>query len=349
MNKKIAIITYQNGKNYGGFLQAYSLQKILDKNKDLKVDIINYKSLRFIIKEVIILLKSKNPIKIILNFLSFFSYFIYRKKLELKKFTIIKKKAIRENYAYIIYGSDEIWNFNNNLVGFDTFYFGDGCNQKKIAFSVSFGTVKENQKQLSNIKKYLKKFSKISVRDTHSSKILNNLNIQHQLTLDPVFLYDFKDELSKINFKNQNKKYILIYGIISDKKIIENIKLYKKDKNYKIISIGFYNSWVDKNIVYSIDPFLFLKIFKNSEIVFTSMFHGVILSIKFNKKFFIIKDNYRVNKLSYLTKKFKLKFLYNNQNYNLTEFKKQINFLNLVNKKILLKNINSSLTFLKNI
>lgn len=349
MIRKVGIVTYQNGKNYGGFLQAYSLQKILETNKDVKVDIINYKSLRFIIKEVITLLNSKNPIKIILNFLSFFSYFIYRKKLNLKKFTIIKKKAIKEKYAHTIYGSDEIWNFNNNLVGFDSFYFGDGCNQKKIAFSVSFGTVKENQKQLPKIKKYLKKFSKISVRDTHSSKILNNLDIQNQLTLDPVFLYDFKDELSKINFKNQNKKYILIYGLISDKKIIENIKLYKKNKNYEIISIGYYNRWVDKNIVYSIDPFLFLKIFKNSEKVFTSMFHGVILSLKFNKKFFIIKDNYRVNKLSYLTKKFKLKFLYNNQDYNLISFKKQINIMNLINKKNLLKDINSSLTFLRKI
>ena len=349
MNKKIAIVTYQNGKNYGGFLQVYSLQKILEKNKDFKVEIINYKSLRFIFKELITLVNSKNPIKIILNFFSFFSYFIYRKKLNLKKFTTEKTKAIEVKYDHIIYGSDEIWNFNNNLVGFDSFYFGAECNQKKIAFSTSFGTVTENQKKIKNIKKYLKNFSKISVRDTHSSKILNNLGIQNQLTLDPVFLYDFKDELLKINFKNQNRKYILIYGLISDKKIIENIKLFKKDKNYQIISIGYYNKWVDKNIVYSIDPFLFLKIFKNSEKIFTSMFHGVILSLKFNKKFFIIKDNYRVNKLSYLTKKFKLKFLYNNQNYHLSEFKKQINFMNLVNKKKLLNNIDNSLKFLKNI
>ena len=33
MNKQIAIITYQNGKNYGAFLQVYALQKILEREK----------------------------------------------------------------------------------------------------------------------------------------------------------------------------------------------------------------------------------------------------------------------------------------------------------------------------
>ena len=43
MIKKVGIVTYQNGKNYGGFLQAYSLQKILETNKDVKVDKIRKK------------------------------------------------------------------------------------------------------------------------------------------------------------------------------------------------------------------------------------------------------------------------------------------------------------------
>lgn len=347
MNKKIAIITYQNGKNYGGFLQVYALQRILEKNFKYQVEIINYKSLRFIIKELRTLI-SKNPKIFFLNLLSYFSYFLYRKKLNLKKFTINKKKAIKENYEFLIYGSDEIWNFNNDLIGYNSFYFGENYTGNKFAFSASFGTANSKQLQLIKIAKLLKKFNKISIRDINSSKILKKFNIKHNLTLDPVFLYGFKKELSKVGYEYYRlNKYILIYGLISDYEIIRNIKFLKNKYNLKIISIGYYNKWVDKNIIYSVKPFLFLNLFKNSELVFTSMFHGVVLSLKFKKKFYIVEDNYRINKLSDLSKNYKLKFLKPNEDYNQKKFLKNMNKLNSTNKNKLNKNIIKSFDFIR--
>lgn len=347
MIKKIAIITYQNGKNYGGFLQVYALQNILEKNFKYQVDIINYKSLRFIIKELRTLI-SKNPKIFFLNLLSYFSYFIYRRKLNLKKFTINKKKAIKENYEFLIYGSDEIWNFNNDLIGYDSFYFGENYTGNKFAFSASFGTANNKQLKLIKIAKILKKFNKISIRDINSSKILKKYNIKHNLTLDPVLLYNFKKELSK--FKNENyqiDKYILIYGIIADFEIIKNINIIKNKYNLKIISIGYYNKWADKNFIYSVKPFLFLNLFKKADFVFTSMFHGVILSLKFKKKFYIVEDNYRINKLSDLSKNYRLKFLKPNQDYNQKKFIKNMNNLNSESKNKLNRKIIKSLNFIR--
>ena len=347
MNKQIAIITYQNVKNYGAFLQVYALQKILERETSFKVKIINYKSQKFILNELRQCI-SKNLKKTVLNLLCLCSYFVYRKKLNLDKFTINKKKAITQKYEFIVYGSDEIWNFNNEAIGFDDFYFGKYHNLKKYAFSASFGTVNKNQKKLKKILSYLKKFEKISVRDTNSSKILNHLNIAHRITLDPVLLYDFTKELKNIKNIYQKNRYILIYGEVYDKKIIENIKLFKIEKNLEIISLGYYNNWADKNIVYSLNPFLFLKIFKEAESIVTSMFHGTVLSLKFNKKFFLLKNDYRVNKLSDLKKKFNFQSININRNKDLyIDFKKKINKqYSIKKKKILINNINKSIDFI---
>ena len=65
-----------------------------------------------------------------------------------------------------------------------------------------------------------------------------------------------------------------------------------------LISTGFYNKWSDKNIL-NCDPNDFIYLVKNSEFVFTSMFHGVMLSYKYKKNFWISQDPYRSNKLNY--------------------------------------------------
>ena len=49
--------------------------------------------------------------KTVLNLLSFCSYFVYE-KINLDKFTI-NKKSCTQKYEFIVCGSDEIWNFNN--------------------------------------------------------------------------------------------------------------------------------------------------------------------------------------------------------------------------------------------
>jgi len=36
------------------------------------------------------------------------------------------------NYEAIFFGSDEIWNFQNHLIGKDLFYFGDGLYAKNL-------------------------------------------------------------------------------------------------------------------------------------------------------------------------------------------------------------------------
>ena len=65
------------------------------KQKNYKVEVINYKSLKMILKEFRAIF-TKKPRETYLNLLNFFSYFVYRKQLNLTTFTINKKKSFKK-------------------------------------------------------------------------------------------------------------------------------------------------------------------------------------------------------------------------------------------------------------
>ena len=78
------------------------------------------------------------------------------------------------------------------------------------------------------------------------------------------------------------------------------------------------------------------------------MFHGTVLSLKFNRNFFLLKDNYRVNKLGDLKRKFHFQSIDINENKDLyIDFKKKINKpYSKEKKKFLTNNINKSINFI---
>jgi hypothetical protein len=324
MKKKIGIITYHNVLNYGAYLQVYSLQNFL-KKKDYEVEIINYKSLRFIINEFRSLF-SKNLIKSFCQFINYLKFFFYRKKINKSNFFIRKNKIPYSKYDLIIFGSDEIWNYKNPLIGYDDFYFGNNCKTKKISYAVSFGTIENIEKDKNEIISNLNNFQSITVRDINSKNIIENeIKRKTEIVLDPVLIYDFKDEINKETEYKNLKNQIVVYGHHFKNEEVKKICKYAKLNSKKLVSLGYYHKWCDSNYPF-IKPFELLKIFINSSCVFTNMFHGAIFSIKFDVSFYLLFDEYRNNKLDYLTQLFNLKKVsikdeFNIQNLNNTKIK----------------------------
>jgi hypothetical protein len=107
--------------------------------------------------------------------------------------------------------------------------------------------------------------------------------------LDPVFLYDYKDEIEE---KQLDFEYNLIYaydGRINSEVEIEAIQSFAKENNLKTLSAGLYQSWCDKNI--SANPFEILGYVKNARYVVTDTFHGSVFSIKYKKPFAALKGH----------------------------------------------------------
>ena len=143
--------------------------------------------------------------------------------------------------------------------------------------------------------------------------------VDPKIVVDPVFLTD----LNFINSAKANKeKFVLIYGIVFSEE--EKIKIvnYCKLKKLKMISIGYYNNWVDKNFIHA-DPDEFLSYISNAEYIFTSMFHGVMFSVKFKKNFWYSSDPIRANKLEYFIKNLNLS---SRSLLNFKEFSEQIDY-----------------------
>ncbi|MCB4798325.1 polysaccharide pyruvyl transferase family protein [Neotamlana laminarinivorans] len=292
---RIGILTFHDGINFGAYLQVFSLKQCLTElGHDVKV--IHYKKYGFLIKEYIHFIKRKHSYgQNITKINKFHKVF---KHLNLTKhYNDVKK--IKEDFDVVFFGSDEIWNINSTATSMDTAYFGNGIpgKAKFVSYGPSFGSTKQGDKKLEEIKPLLDRYSSISVRDYNSQKIVTNLTGEEPtLVPDPTFLID---QYERIKYPTIDEKYVIIYASVIKDEDIEIVKAYCKEKGLMLISLGIKYSWADKSVI-GISPFEWLGWMKNAEYIFTSMFHGTIFSIILNKNFTVFMDPYRLNKFSYL-------------------------------------------------
>ena len=293
----IEIVTYHNTINYGALLQSLALKDFIQKNFKVKVKLCDYHPKK------LIYLEKYRPL-ITKNFYKFFgsikkNFLIYSWK---KKAFFNQDHDNDEGLAKLnIYGSDEIWNVNNAYHGYDPFYFGKNHDKIKIAYAVSVGRTNLNNVSeiiKDEIKVLLNRFESISVRDENTAEFVNKLiKTTPEIVLDPTLISTPEIlENEKFVEKKLNYNYALVYGTVFSKSQIDVIFNYCKKKNLKIISVGYFNRWVKKNFL-GLNPTTFYDFIKNSSIVFTSMFHGIMFSTKLNKQFYFSPDPIRSNKI----------------------------------------------------
>lgn len=296
---RIGILTFHDGINYGAFMQVYSLQQAIE-SLGHSVEIINYKSPYHWLREYIHVLKknklfSKN-IKKLLKFKA-----LQKKYLNFGTFSFNINK-ISGSYDVIVFGSDEIWNVHNASFGHNYRYFGKKFpkNIKKVAYAPSCGSTPIGSKKLQPIITNLKSFSSIGVRDYNTRNIVQELiSRKPKIVPDPTFLVDHQSYIITPKCTN----YVLVYSDNLPHSEVVKIQNYANENKLRIVSVGFYHKWCDENYT-SVDPFEWLGYIKNAKFVFTTMFHGTIFSILFNKQLKLMLDEYRINKFSYILKYF---------------------------------------------
>lgn len=291
-------ITFHKAINYGAVLQTYALQQAILKF-GINNEVLNYSS-EFIDKQYKLIKTSsiKSFIKSIIILPSF-----YYKKKKFVKFIIehvkttekIEKEELKnfaDRYDVYITGSDQVWNYE--LIGKDGAYLLDFVkdNNKKNAYAASFGVNKIPNILFSWYKNGLKDFSTILLREKTGLTLLDNLiHKKAKVVLDPVFLLDKKSWSSitgYTKFDNMINEYILIYMATPSIKIFAD-RLSKK-YNLKIIHItDFLLNWKIRigTLEKEASPEDFVSAIKNAKFVITSSFHGIVLSIIFNKNFFV--------------------------------------------------------------
>lgn len=296
---KVGILSMQRIKNYGSFLQAYGLKKIIE-NMGHIVEFVDYHIEKPVIDEesgkndkinkAIKALEGNAPLP------QKIQYIIHKKNFG-KKYYKILGISDRPNYLprldTLVIGSDEVFNCiqSNKNVGYSMELFGKENNAKKtITYAASFGntTIEKINKynKAEEIAELLNNINSISVRDENSGKIVKDLTKKEvEYNLDPVLIYDYMNECKLIPKINNKEKYMIIYAYanrISNEEA-KYIKMFAKSKKLKVYAIGGPQKCADKFIDCS--PFEVLAYFKNAEMIITDTFHGSIFSIINQKQF----------------------------------------------------------------
>ena len=310
-NMKTGLLSMQRIKNYGSFLQALSLKSILEEHGH-EVDFIDimpgksYEGIDFYDSGE----KDWNN----QEFLTF-----RKKRDELmeqygKKYLgLTAEKNYSNDYDFAIIGSDEVFNcIGNGNIGFTQQLFGKDVSRYTITYAASCGHTTYEQIKKYNLEEKVKEglatLKKISVRDKNTYCFVKNIMKSNENiveNLDPVFIYDFKKHIPKIQINED--RYIVIYSYdyrLCNENEVKYIKEFASENGLKTIGLGLYQPWCDKNI--NVTPFELLEYFKRADYVITDTFHGAVFSIKYNKKFIGISRSSNANKFDDLLSHFHL-------------------------------------------
>lgn len=291
---KIGIFTLTDALNYGAFYQMFALQQYLKENFDDKYSITVY-SPKENFKEKLIKYFSYNPKR------------LYRKSILRWKFIkdmgeVDIKKYNGENLDFAFFGSDEIWNIENKSFPNDPNFFGIKVNANtKVAYAPSIGFAKiESFDLYPEFLKSINSLDHIFYRDNLTKNLVQRAGRKDSIrVIDPTILYD-KWERHITPFKIKiNHPYIAYYSYLSNPPFLKTLIDYSKEKNTPIISAG-YNThdWADQNLVLS--PWEFLSFLKNADCVFTTTFHGTIMSTLLNNSVLFSASSHKVKDFSKL-------------------------------------------------
>lgn len=311
---KAAILTwcYNNGKtNYGQILQCYAMQitvqrlgydtKVIRYRKRDKDDWPdeNYKSqLTTDLYELWNRLeKVENQIDLrILRFIEFI-----RNNIHLSNQCYTKEQIEEEckDCEVLFCGSDQIW----NPIWFDDVYalnFGNSL-QKRIAYAPS-GILVENEENKEIYKilgKCVDRFDIVTVREKESIEILEKYTKQKiEDVVDPTLLLSQEDWDQVASDIDINEDYIFCYflgRIRMHKMLLKRIMKKYSVKKICFITSGDYEDedrWNPGNYFYPIKdagPAEFVSWIKGAKAVCTDSFHGMALSIVYQKQFYVVK------------------------------------------------------------
>ena len=327
---KYGIITHYAVHNHGASLQLNALIKVLKKDFNIEAQALRFETnYDFADKSV----KEKHQISI--KSVGYFVNYIRERGIKLFLFNIKKKQLFSRFNAQenligessktsapldgVIIGSDEVFSL---FAGPTPEFFGYNLPSKKVfAYAGCFGpTTIEDVKRVhceDFVRNGLNSMVGLSMRDQNSIAIAKEYTGRDaELVVDPVILYGYKEELSRLTDPGL-PKYLLVYAYesrLNDPKEYQAILDYARSKNLIVVCPGFYHKWADKNI--NTDPIELLRYFKYAECVVTDTFHGAVMSIITGRELAVkIRDN--GNKLMNLLTEYGLDKRVINDDWNL--------------------------------
>lgn len=300
---KIGTITTHSALNYGAVLQAYALCKFIRSQK-INCDILDYQP-KYIKKSYSLLTKPKKlqDLFLVLYQLCYYSQRNERKSkfedfrksfLNVTSNKILSKNELIDTsnkFDLLISGSDQIW--NPKLHEFDEAYFlsYDEIKVPRISYAASFGQDRIEDKYKDVLINRLKGYHAFGCRENSARKLLLDLlNRESVLVLDPVFLLDVEMWKKIAIYPQKNLKYNLAYFLSNPGESLYAVKKYSDSKKESVVSIGFSPrdmKYKGINKKYNIGPREFLGYIIDADTIISNSFHCTAFSIIFRKNFYV--------------------------------------------------------------
>ena len=315
---RIGILTLPLHTNYGGILQAYALQTVLERMGH----------------EVHVIEKNRRPLsipiqkmpfcygkRIVKNIIGRKCPIFYEQKYNreqpiirqntdkfIKKYIHIAEyddfSDIKESeYDAIVVGSDQVWRpkyFGLNQIENAYLKFAEGWNIKRIAYAASFGTDEweYNSKQTSECGRLLRMFDSVSVREDSGVDLCKRyFGVDAQHVLDPTMLLNREDYIKLFEAADtpKSKGNLLCYILDETEEKKALIKRIADEKGLIPFNVKSQSDDINSPVSERIQPSLeqWLRGFYDAEFVVTDSFHACVFSILFNKPFIVYGNKAR--------------------------------------------------------
>lgn len=273
--KKVGILTlYYKTYNFGAQLQAYALQKTIER-LGYKCEQIRFKWCR---EETIEGYENASVDQ------ELFEDFSMSVPHSLKVYDADNIYDCIDDYDVFVCGSDQVWGVERSMppykLPFMTMSFVPE-DKVKIAYAVSLGGAAAPNKIEEVLKATLGKMDAVSVREKTAVPYIERISGKDVVNvLDPVMLLQ-REELEKIAGKKKDRNpYIFYYTVGADSNLELLVKKISQDKGMEIEKAGY----ISGN---KIGPQDFVRLIRDAEYIITDSFHATVLSILFHKQFLV--------------------------------------------------------------
>lgn len=322
---KIAILTQPLHTNYGGILQCYALQTVLE-GMGHSVTVLNRRYAKPGFKEMMMRFaslakclvrrclmgrkdialtnpwaenynihkKSESERRRYSEIQRFIQEYIHLSR-PLRSSNELKEYVESMGFECILVGSDQVWReiYSPCIEDFFLGFLPEDDKRLKITYAASFGTADTpiSREHLENCVRLARRFLAISVREQSGVEIMKNcFGIDAKLSLDPTLLLSAEQYRFPVERTNNGGLVSYILDDTDDKDAIileTSVALHLERKKIRLIA----SSQDDVTELPSIEEWL--SSFAKAEFVVTDSFHGCVFSIIYHKPFIAIANKDR--------------------------------------------------------
>lgn len=315
---KIGILTLPLHTNYGGILQAYALQTILERmGHEVKVIKVDGKGLRRSMLQRILSILKRSIKRYLFHKNIVINYEKYERELtrisrrftdmfivnHIKVFNASRFTDIKDyDFEAYVVGSDQIWRKKyfvmQTSASIDNSYlsFTKGWNVKRIAYAPSFGTDdwEYTLKETIACRESLQKFDAVSIREIGGIYLCKEyFQVNAVNVLDPTMLLHTSDYEQLIKQHNIPKNIGNLHQYILDMTPLKRqlVEMVAHEKGLRPFSIQInQEKGIDLHPEQLIQPPVeqWLAAFYGAEYIVTDSFHACVFSILFRKQFVVV-------------------------------------------------------------